>query len=198
MNAPLLKISIIAVAVAMMLSACLPKSPASMSPETKAFYESLSDYKSLSPTHYEVVKEEITITHDPHTGSSVMTAPRIFNKKDDYSYRIGVTKVDGSYKKSIIFVFVTAYFSGWSFLDKAHSEGKKLRFQQVDRRVVSCYRRRCRVSEDIAIGLTQDEVKKRILDKPAFVFKVYGKRGSLVVKIPSSYFQAVVDTMESL
>ena len=155
------------------------------------------------PSNYQVVKASIQSINDPHEGTIEIRGPRIgisMFKNDNgwatYFLRSFASSTKGYSEDSVVQIYVAVNRYGWAFFNTAYSAGKRYQTTQINRSVINCSAG-CLVLESVGVDLTVNQLKREILKKPSFVFKLSGNRGDFVVEVPSAYLQAFVDKLEN-
>lgn len=129
------------------------------------------------------------VTHDPYTGTTLYHSARMQAANSLFAS----VWVQAVYSPGAGYGLQTNYFNtglGWAFLESAHAGGRSYPYLVTDRRVGSCGAGSCTIFEDGLIGLEKHEVEG--LARTGFDFKLVGKRGSIVGKVPAEIFQQVL------
>jgi hypothetical protein len=149
----------------------------------------------LDPTDEQSVALQTTVEFDSHENLTRIKAPWARTQaRDKYMLR-SITKQPGEFYATQL--YISARFDRWAFLDRAHSEGRRLDVTEVAREVDRhpCGTGYCTVREDIAVNLTMGELRE-IAKKPMFVVKVSGAKGYILVDVPSAYIKGFLTTAE--
>ena len=126
------------------------------------------------------------VKSDPHTGTTT-THSAIYPANDGF-WRNMKAQVFHT-KGSGYAVRTNTSSQGWMFLNSAYSYGSKLPYSVTDTSVALCSSTGCINTEQGVFLLTDAQFKKAAAS--GFEFKLVGKRGSIVGKLPAKAFSEV-------
>lgn len=148
---------------------------------------SLSSYAA---GHYEQVFAKTKLMSDPHTGRTFVLGPQVrqdgFHSGTIFLVR---TRVDEGGGKDRYAIEVAGLFPKRVYLGDVYSQGRKLKSKVLDRERGDCGYN-CTTVETVLVRLTEAEMESYAAD--GLTLKVTGRRDSIVVSIPASYFAAVL------
>lgn len=137
---------------------------------------------------YDRVLAQTKLISDPHVGWSQVSGPIVtdFGFGTSVGYMAGV-KVKGD---EVAFgIVVEGFFPKRVYLGDVYSQGRKLRSKVIDRERLHCGSG-CTTAETVLIDVTQAEFEDYAAN--GLTFEVTGRRNSITVSIPASYFAAVL------
>lgn len=141
----------------------------------------------------EQVSKNISVEHDPHTGSIEVSGPLIFHDRNllgnTYLIRSWINQerpsVDDKFQ-----ILVTGRYPKRVYLKQAYADGEEVSTTAIDRERVSCADF-CIIKEVVGINLTEEEMARRA--ETGMSFKVMGRRDTLTMTVPPGYFSAVLE-----
>lgn len=152
--------------------------------------------KTYDPSNQGQVMGKVTKKYDEFKRTTQYTGPSLAEGTLDYvSLRAFAFE---NPPNTIYQIYVSDYYNGnWKFYDYAYdSDGNKLDFVRIDRRVSGCSSYGCSHTEDFALNVSRKYLQDRA--STGIRFKVSGKGGEEIFFIPASYIngflQVVPDT----
>lgn len=166
------------IAVLLLLAGCVA-APNSASPIFSAGYQQVFAKTKLVP--------------DPHTGWTKISGPTILQSdlRSRHAYMIWTSfdrrhaDLDEKFQ-----IQAAGLFPKRVYLDEVFSEGRKMKSKVIDRERRHCGYG-CTTMETVGIDLTKAEMEDYA--RRGMTFEVIGRRDSMIVAIPASYFAAVLD-----
>lgn len=151
----------------------------------------------VDPSNPVDVRAHTKFEYDQHRDVHQATGPLIYAQRNitGHIYLIRAwSKTSDFTGPARAQLYVTARFDDWAFLDRAHSNGRRVSLTEIDRDV-SCASRRCTVSETVGINLTMTQLEG-LAAEPLFSVKISGRRGALVLDVPGDYFGGVLKAIK--
>ena len=159
------------------LSGCVasrPDGPASLS--------------SYAASNYEQVFAHTRLVPDQHTGWTKVYGPVVPQfALDSKALYIVVARIDDG--KTSYSIEIAGLFPKRVYLGDVYSQGRKLRSKVMDRERTDCGYG-CTTVETVVVPLTEAEMERYASE--GITLKAVGRRDSIVVSIPASYFAAVL------
>lgn len=142
---------------------------------------------------YDQVLAQTKLVPDPHTGWTSIQGPIVF-QSDQLSRKLYMIQTQFDRRKPDLdekFVILAAgLFPKRVYLGDVFSEGRKLKSKVLDRERRDCGYG-CTTVEKVGISLTEAEMEDYA--RRGMTFEVTGRRDTMVVTIPPSYFAAVLE-----
>lgn len=129
------------------------------------------------------------IVPDPHAGWTEMLGPAVTQHRLDSKVRYMVLTRVGNGKVAYQ-IQAQGYFPKRVYLGDVYAGGRKLTSKVLDRERTDCGYD-CTTVETVAIAVTASEMEAYAAE--GLTFEVIGRRDSIVVSIPASYFAAVLE-----
>lgn len=145
----------------------------------------------VAPADRKQVADHVLVRHDPHTGSTEVIGPIVYQGLMSSSYQIrswtnpGNPKIDNRFQ-----IVAVGTYPKRVYLKQAYADGAELKTIVIDRERKGCSTG-CETEETVGIGMSEAEMLQRA--ETGMSFKVMGRRASLVMTIPPAYFAAVLD-----
>ncbi len=150
----------------------------------------------IDPHNSTAVLEHTEIDYDKHENVTTINGPIIFADQNVFGhmYSLRTWKKGKSVKDfDRIQLYVVASLDDWSFLDSAYSNGKKLDLVKISRDVGACSSYDgCSVRETVGINLTKGKVNELAKGYTNYEVKIIGQKGSIVITVPATYFEGVL------
>lgn len=146
-----------------------------------------------SVTSYDQVLAKTKLVPDPHAGWVTVKGPVVVQNDALSRWRYMVRTRLGPRKTGFDAQFqiqVAGLFPRRVYLNDVYSEGRKLKSKVLDRERIDCGYN-CTTVETVGIDLAEVEMVDRA--QRGMTFEVIGRRDSMIVTIPASYFSAVLD-----
>lgn len=157
----------------------------------RAELAALHGFPMVVPADRQEVADHVLVRHDPHTGSTVVIGPIVYQGLMSSSYQIrswinpGNPKIDNRFQ-----IVVAATYPKRVYLKQAYADGAELDTVVIDRERIGCGAG-CEIKETVGIAMSEAEMQKRA--ETGLSFRVMGRRASLVMAIPPAYFAALLD-----
>jgi hypothetical protein len=143
----------------------------------------------LGASNYRQVLAETKVVPDPHAGWTEVLGP-VITQYGEYStvrYMAFTRFGDGEVAYRIQ---AQGLFPKRVYLGDVYSAGRKLKSKVLDRERTECGHD-CTTVETISVTMTETELETYAAG--GLTFEVIGRRDSIVVSIPASYFAAVLE-----
>jgi hypothetical protein len=137
------------------------------------------------------VTSNTSVEYDTHEGRFTVQGPLIYAEKNIFGHSYLLRAWPGSRQfdpADPAQLYVRAAFEDWTFLDRAYSQGESLHVSKISRDVGTCSSYGCRVKETVGINLTIAKLEA-IARRQVFSVKIAGRKGSIVIDVPTAYIR---------
>lgn len=143
---------------------------------------------SYAASDYGRVFANTRLVPDPHTGWTTVYGPVVSQfSLDSKALYFVMARIDGG--KTSYGIMIAGLFPKRVYLGDVYSQGRKLRSKVVDRERRGCGYD-CTTVETVIVLLTEAEMERYASE--GIELKAVGRRDSIVVSVPASYFSAVL------
>ena len=159
------------------------------------FISDLGGATDIDPNDPIAVTENTEKTHDRYEGTITTNGPLMIVPDGQYlhGYTLRIIQKEAL---SVIQLIVMAESRDRKFLEYAYSEGQRYKVIKMRADIKPCSSDGCFVVEYIGISFTMPQLEK-LANRDAFDVKIAGTHGHIILNIPGTYFQGVLNAFQA-